>query len=686
RLKTDGVPHSEGMDELLVQLLWGSLQSLGLFREQRVVADSAGSWPMATGLLNTYARWFEETIRTLELAGYLQRDREALSVKDPTPVDLNSPWRAWDERKQAWLAAPNQKALVVLVEQCLRALPAILTGKSQATDIMFPNGSMELVEGIYKGNVVADYFNEVLSDTVVAYIREVLRTANYPASLAGDSSGLQAHMPQGLRILEIGAGTGGTTATVLPKLTPYRAHIREYCYTDISRAFLLHAQREYAPEHPFLTLQLFDVEQSIAAQGIEAGGYDLIIATNVLHATKNIRRTLANAKAVLRKGGLLLLNELNRNALCVHLTFGLLEGWWRYEDAALRLPGCPGLTPETWARVLQEEGFPTVLFPAEASHGLGQHIIVAQSDGIVRQARAHDAAPARTARQGAAPAVTRVERIEGEPAPTTPPTPLRVGVRDLSNELLRDKSTVLLKQLVADTLKMSPRQIASAVSLEEYGIDSIVVIQLTNAFREVFDQVSSTLFFEVQTIDALVDYFMATQRDALIRLVQPQHDFDTSGETAAHPAPAPRPRGFDTTRRFARAERLSEAVSTSGRAIFTVHDIAVIGLSGRYPGARDGGEFWQRLKAGTNCVGEIPHERWDWRKFYDAEKGKLGTSYSRWGGFLDDVDKFDPLFFQISPREAESMDPQERLFLETVYASIEDSGYTPPTLCSHRTR
>src|SRR5262249_30242583 len=188
RLKTDGVPHSEGMDELLVQLLWGSLQSLGLFREQRVVADSTGPWPMATGLLNTYARWFEETVRVLELAGYLQRNREGLSVKDPTPADLNALWRAWDERKQPWLAAPNQKALVVLVEQCLRALPAILTGKSQATDIMFPNGSMELVEGIYKGNVVADYFNEVLGDTVVAYIRE---------RLGGDTA------PGELRILEI---------------------------------------------------------------------------------------------------------------------------------------------------------------------------------------------------------------------------------------------------------------------------------------------------------------------------------------------------------------------------------------------------------------------------------------------------------------------------------------------------
>ena len=156
----------------------------------------------------------------------------------------------------------------------------------------------------------------------------------------------------------------------------------------------MHAQREYAPARPFLTMQLFDVEQSAAAQGIEVGGYDLVIATNVLHATKNIRRTLANAKATLRQGGLLLLNELNRSALFVHLTFGLLEGWWRYEDTALRLPGCPGLAPDTWARVLTEEGFRNVFFPAEASHVMGQHILVAQSDGIIQQTQDTSQSPA----------------------------------------------------------------------------------------------------------------------------------------------------------------------------------------------------------------------------------------------------------------------------------------------------
>jgi acyl transferase domain-containing protein/SAM-dependent methyltransferase/aryl carrier-like protein len=720
RIKAEGVPHREGMDELLVRLLWGGLQSMGLFRGEQTVADGAGPWRTAAGLPDVYERWFAETVRLLGLAGYLRCDRERLTVNDSAPVDLEALWREWDEYKQPWLADPDRKAPVVLVEHCLRAMPEILTGKLQATDVMFPDGSMELVEGIYKGNVVADYFNEVLGDTVVAYVRE---------RLARDAA------PGGLRILEIGAGTGGTTATVLPKLDLHRGHIREYCYTDISRAFLLHAQREYAPGHPFLTTKLFDVEQPVAAQGIEAGGYDLVIATNVLHATTNIRRTLANTKAALRRGGLLLLNELNRSALFVHLTFGLLEGWWRYEDAALRLPGCPGLAPETWARVLKEEGFPAVLFPAEESHGLGQHIIVAQSDGIVRQARGvrqgragvaasdphrhtvcldtparakgRDMTPAGATERGTAtptPSPAGVRDVGDIPASDQESgqarTPSPASVRDIADEALRDKSTALLKKLVADTLNMIPRQIESSASLEAYGIDSIVVIRLTNAFRQVFDRVSSTLFFEVQTVDALVDHFMATQRDTLIRLAGAEGTpaVAAPGDPAAaatrpvshSSAVGQRPRGFDATRRFARTdarardERPAGAARTPDRPVFAVRDVAVIGLSGRYPGAANVGEFWKRLRAGTNCVGEIPPARWDWRRFYDEERGKAGTSYSRWGGFLDDVDKFDPLFFNISPREAEGMDPQERLFLETAYACIEDAGYTPAALCASR--
>jgi acyl transferase domain-containing protein/acyl carrier protein len=104
-------------------------------------------------------------------------------------------------------------------------------------------------------------------------------------------------------------------------------------------------------------------------------------------------------------------------------------------------------------------------------------------------------------------------------------------------------------------------------------------------------------------------------------------------------------------------------------------DIAIIGLSGRYPQARNVGEYWNNLKSGRDSITEIPSGRWDWRKDYDPDKQTRGKTYAKWGGFLDDIDKFDPLFFNISPIEAEFTDPQERLFLETVWETMEDAGY-----------
>src|SRR5436305_13622534 len=109
------------------------------------------------------------------------------------------------------------KDQVVLVEAMLRALPAILTGKRPATGVMFPNGSMQLVEGIYQKNAIADYFNDDLAQLVVTYLQE---------RLTGDR---HAH----IRILEVGAGTGGTTNRVLQMLQPYQSSIEQYCYRSI---------------------------------------------------------------------------------------------------------------------------------------------------------------------------------------------------------------------------------------------------------------------------------------------------------------------------------------------------------------------------------------------------------------------------------------------------------------------
>ncbi|PXX69497.1 Phosphopantetheine attachment site [Pseudomonas sp. LAMO17WK12:I10] len=105
-------------------------------------------------------------------------------------------------------------------------------------------------------------------------------------------------------------------------------------------------------------------------------------------------------------------------------------------------------------------------------------------------------------------------------------------------------------------------------------------------------------------------------------------------------------------------------------------DIAIIGLAGRYPGADDLEQFWRNLSQGVDSITPIPATRWDHGLYFDADKDRPGKTYGRWGGFLEDIDQFDPFYFAITPREAGFMDPQERLFLQCAVHALEDAGYT----------
>ena len=107
-----------------------------------------------------------------------------------------------------------------------------------------------------------------------------------------------------------------------------------------------------------------------------------------------------------------------------------------------------------------------------------------------------------------------------------------------------------------------------------------------------------------------------------------------------------------------------------GRSINEHEPIAIIGISGRYAMADNLEAYWRNLAQGLNCITEIPAERWDQAR-YD-HKDKPG----KWGGFVDGFSEFDPLFFNISPREAQIIDPQERLFLQCAYEVLQDAGYT----------
>jgi len=634
----DTQKYIDEMEELLIKLLACHLQSV----EKGQV-------------IKLYDRWYEESIKIVE-----ENNKQNAQGR----LNIANLWKEWDSKKQEWLADSDRKAQVVLAETTMRSLPEILTGKVAATDLMFPDSSLELVEKIYKGNRVTDYFNDVLSDELVEYVKD---------RIAQDSSAR-------IRILEIGAGTGGTSAAVLEKLRPYRQYILEYCYTDVSKAFLLHAEQEFGADNPYLTYKIFNVEVPLVEQNIQAGQYDAVIATNVLHATKNIRQTLRNTKALLRTNGLAFINEVSKNTLFAHLTFGLLSGWWLYEDSALRLPGSPILSPVTWRTILGQEGFTSVIFPAEKAHDAGLQVIIAESDGIIRHKG--QIPPDIVVGQSAA----KVKSLS-EGTGVTPSERKQESVR---YELLKDKATSYLKKVVGEILKIPANKIDVAEPLEIYGIDSILVGQLNNRLRKAFTDISNTLFFEYQTIDALAEYFITTQRDVLLSLLglgERSTDRElTLQENAVIRSP-------DNT------DFLPHSISkTSIQICSDVEDsereklrepIAIIGMSGRYPQARTMEEYWEKLCSGQDCITTIPPDRWELEGFFTQNKKSAvpqGKSYSKWGGFVDGFADFDPLFFNISPLEATNMDPQERLFIQSCWEVFEDAGYNKEQLDKYNRR
>lgn len=618
----------DGMKESMLEMLGAILSSMNLL-------DEESELPVSFQRQKHLDRWLKQSRRLLD------------SKRDWLPLDAQ--WQYWEAEKSRWHDDPFKRSVAVLAETCMRALPDILRGDKLASDVMFPGSSLALVEGIYQGNPVADFFNEVLADSLVTVIEERLKQA--PS--------------EPIRILEIGAGTGGSTSLILPRLAPYKDHIEVYDYTDVSKAFLLHAQERFAPDAPYLSTRLFDVSQPPGSQSMPLDHYDLAIATNVLHATKNIRETLRNVKAVLRCNGVLLLNEMAVSSLYAHMTFGLLEGWWLTEDEEIRIPGAPGLRPDRWRQVLEGEGLRSVFFPAESAHVLGQQIILAESDGLVRQSKplsikeVPSSAPTRTA---------KTQAIHSESL-------------TVDSSRLKEKARVRVGKLLAKALRMPSGQIEPQRPFEAYGIDSILVVQITHELEEVFGLIGSTLFFEVQNLDGLVDHLITNHRETLIDWL----GFRDGEVTNAEPSPvtkAPEPSvSTAPTPAVVKAPEASSYGSVYGPAygLQTDEPIAIIGISGRYPMAPNLDTFWENLKSARDCISEVPADRWSLEGFYNpdpADAALKGQSYCKSAGFIQDWDRFDARFFNILPVEAMNMDPQERLFLQTAWEVLEDGGYT----------
>ncbi len=302
-----------------------------------------------------HRRLTEANLNWLCEGGLLTRSADVFSVSQP--MQRRSVDAKLENLRRDFTPFASE---IRLVQQVAGHLADVLRGSASAVDLLFPDGANDLLEDFY--TTAGDF------PVYASLLQEVVHAA---------SSKLPERRT--LRVLEVGAGTGSLTRELLPHLPHDQC---EYHFTDVSPAFLATAQKQFA-EYPFMEFHQLDIEKQPGAQQLPTNSCDMVLATNVLHATRDLRKTLANLAGYLAEDGLLVFLEVVRPRPVWDNTFGLLNGWWRMTDRELRSQS-PLLDRDSWEALLAESGFRQVqsfiCSPDDAE--AEQAVFIAQAPGL----------------------------------------------------------------------------------------------------------------------------------------------------------------------------------------------------------------------------------------------------------------------------------------------------------------
>lgn len=252
---------------------------------------------------------------------------------------------------------PEVKAELNLLTKCGDKLSEVIQGKADPLQLLFPAGDLSQTTELYRNSPGFSTMNIALKEVIKKIVSE----------LPSDRK---------IRILELGAGTGSTSSFLFDILPKDRT---QYSFTDISPAFFVKAKDEFR-DYDFIEYRILDIEREIVSQGFSENGFDIVISSNVIHATKDLKVTSDNILKLLAPGGLLILNEVTEKRNWIDLTFGMTEGWWRFEDNALR-SSYPLLSNDAWKLFLEQSGFESAAVSAPANKKnnslSGQSLIIA---------------------------------------------------------------------------------------------------------------------------------------------------------------------------------------------------------------------------------------------------------------------------------------------------------------------
>lgn len=207
-----------------------------------------------------------------------------------------------------------------------------------------------------------------------------------------------------------------------------------------------------------------------------------------------------------------------------------------------------------------------------------------------------------------------------------------------------------LRTVIAEKLGAEVTEAEDKTAFFTLGVTSLISEEIMTILHKEFTGLSETPLFEYPNIEKLSEFLSAQKRnpESVLEFKETEPDTGSRQEEEVLPVQA--------------AEKVPEPGTDRSS------DIAVIGMSGMFPKAENQHDFWDNLMENKDCVSEIPEDRWD-SSYYSEEKTAEYASYSKWGGFIDRPDRFDPLFFSVSPWEADLMDPQQKLYVTSLLGS-----------------
>ena len=309
---------------LVVQYVLTAFASLG--------CDLASLAPGATlppiEALPKHAKVMVQLHEILATAGLLSKraDGEFIRTQLPTPTVPASVLK--DELLQKF---PKHTSETMLLHSTGHQLADCLTGRVDPVSVLFGNATArELLGDVYT--------NAPMFKT------GTLLLSQYLSSLLKDMGGKRE-----LRILELGAGTGGTTKNVVETLVAL-GHKFTYTFTDLSSSLVAAAKRKFS-KWSFMEYKVVDIEKDTHPDFV--GKYDIILSTNCIHATRDLVTSTSHIREMLKPDGLLCLVELTQNLYWFDLVFGLLEGWWLSSDGRWHALA----SEELWKKDLLEAGY-----------------------------------------------------------------------------------------------------------------------------------------------------------------------------------------------------------------------------------------------------------------------------------------------------------------------------------------